>query len=202
MGGARGGADRRGRELRAARPWGELWAAPTIEGGSSGWRGHGGARVREAPAPPRAGSGAPAPPPTSREGERRPPDAWEREAEVVEGGNSRGAGRRPSREGARGGADHRGRELGAAWPSGELGAVPARGWGPWRRPARGGLKGRRPEQRGGEGRGRERRSSDGRRGGEVRGGGGWRGGEKGAGKEADDGTSKSSGSSSHRAFRR
>ena len=44
MGGARGGADRRGRELRAARPWGELWAAPTVEGGSSGWRGHGGAQ--------------------------------------------------------------------------------------------------------------------------------------------------------------
>ena len=61
------------------------------------------------------------------------------------------------------------------------------------------------EGRGGEGHGGERRSSDGRRGGEVRGGGGWRGGErrgKGTGKEADDGTSKSSESSSRRAFRR
>jgi len=43
-GGAPGGADRRGRELRSTRPWGKLRAAPTVKGGSSGRRGHGGAR--------------------------------------------------------------------------------------------------------------------------------------------------------------
>jgi len=68
-----------------------------------------------------------------------------RDAEDLEGGRSRGTGRHPSREGARGGADHRERELEA---------VPTRGREPRRRPARGVLRGAATGE--GPGRGRRR----------------------------------------------